>query len=91
LYIFCCNTYFDYIRLLKYVSRIQFTTNQKIILNRLFFVIYEAFILIDHYYCDSFLIKEFLITLLKMFNMIDIGERAGSGIPNIFYVWREHG
>lgn len=26
-----------------------------------------------------------------MFNMIDIGERAGSGIPNIFYVWREHG
>jgi len=30
-------------------------------------------------------------TMLKMFNMIDIGERAGSGIPNIFHVWREHG
>lgn len=28
---------------------------------------------------------------LKMFNMIDIGERAGSGIPNIFRVWREQG
>lgn len=27
--------------------------------------------------------------LLKMFNMIDIGERAGSGIPNIFRVWKE--
>lgn len=22
--------------------------------------------------------------MLKMFNMIDIGERAGSGVPNIF-------
>ena len=22
---------------------------------------------------------------------IDIGERAGSGIPNIFHVWREQG
>lgn len=30
-------------------------------------------------------------TILKMFNMIDIGERAGSGIPNIFRVWREQG
>lgn len=29
--------------------------------------------------------------MLKMFNMIDIGERAGSGIPNIFRVWREQG
>ena len=29
--------------------------------------------------------------ILKMFNMIDIGERAGSGIPNIFRVWREQG
>ena len=29
--------------------------------------------------------------LLKMFNLIDIGERAGSGIPNIFRVWREQG
>ncbi len=27
----------------------------------------------------------------KMFNLIDIGERAGSGIPNIFHVWREQG
>lgn len=24
-----------------------------------------------------------------MFNFIDIGERAGSGIPNIFRVWKE--
>lgn len=30
-------------------------------------------------------------TMLKMFNMIDIGERAGSGIPNIFRVWRGQG
>ena len=29
--------------------------------------------------------------MLKMFNLIDIGERAGSGIPNIFRVWREQG
>lgn len=29
--------------------------------------------------------------MLKMFNLIDIGERAGSGIPNIFCVWREQG
>lgn len=28
-------------------------------------------------------------TLLKMFNLIDIGERAGSGIPNIYRVWKE--
>ncbi len=28
-------------------------------------------------------------TMLKMFNFIDIGERAGSGIPNIFSVWKE--
>jgi len=27
--------------------------------------------------------------MLKMFNFIDIGERAGSGIPNIFRVWKE--
>lgn len=26
-------------------------------------------------------------TLMKMFNLIDIGERAGSGIPNIYAVW----
>ena len=29
--------------------------------------------------------------MLKMFTLIDIGERAGSGIPNIFRVWREQG
>lgn len=29
--------------------------------------------------------------MLRMFNLIDIGERAGSGIPNIFRVWREEG
>ena len=29
--------------------------------------------------------------LIKMFNMIDIGERAGSGIPNIFNVWKKQG
>lgn len=30
-------------------------------------------------------------TMMKMFNLIDVGERAGSGIPNIFRVWREQG
>lgn len=30
-------------------------------------------------------------TMLKMFNMIDIGERAGSGIPNIFRVSYDRG
>ena len=25
--------------------------------------------------------------LMKMFNMIGIGERAGSGVPDIFAVW----
>ena len=30
-------------------------------------------------------------TMLKMFNLIDIGERSGSGIPLIFGVWREQG
>ena len=29
--------------------------------------------------------------MLKMFNLIDIGERAGSGIPNIYRVWRTQG
>ena len=29
-------------------------------------------------------------TLMKMFNLIDIGERAGSGIPNIYDVWEKH-
>ena len=28
-------------------------------------------------------------TMLRMFNFVDIGERAGSGIPNIFRVWKE--
>ena len=26
-------------------------------------------------------------TLLKMFNLVGIGERAGSGIPNLYSVW----
>lgn len=30
-------------------------------------------------------------TLLKMFNLIDIGERSGSGVPNIFNVWSDAG
>jgi len=30
-------------------------------------------------------------TMLKMFNLIDIGERSGSGIPLIFGAWRELG
>ena len=28
--------------------------------------------------------------LVKMFNMVDIGKRAGSGIPNIYSVWKKH-
>ena len=28
-------------------------------------------------------------TILKMFSMIDIGERAGSGIPGVFSVWNK--
>ena len=28
---------------------------------------------------------------MKMFNLINIGERAGSGVPNIFHVWAEEG
>ena len=28
-------------------------------------------------------------TILKMLNLIDIGKRAGSGIPGIFKVWRD--
>ena len=27
-------------------------------------------------------------TIIKMFNLINIGERSGSGIPNIFNVWK---
>lgn len=29
--------------------------------------------------------------LMKMFNLIDIGERAGSGVPDIFNVWDDEG
>ena len=29
--------------------------------------------------------------MMKMFNLIDIGERAGSGIPSILYVWKKQG
>ncbi len=28
--------------------------------------------------------------IMKLFNMLDFGERSGSGIPNIFRVWKEH-
>ena len=28
---------------------------------------------------------------MKMFNMIDIGERAGSGVSNIFNTWEDEG
>ena len=30
-------------------------------------------------------------TLIKMFNLINIGERSGSGIPMIFSVWKKKG
>ncbi len=30
-------------------------------------------------------------TLMKMFNMIGIGERAGSGVPDIYAVWESQG
>ncbi|MBQ9664045.1 MAG: putative DNA binding domain-containing protein [Oscillospiraceae bacterium] len=29
--------------------------------------------------------------MMKMFNLIDIRERAGSGIPSILYVWKQQG
>ncbi len=29
--------------------------------------------------------------IMKMFNLVNIGERAGSGVPNIFQVWRNEG
>ncbi|MCD7783984.1 MAG: putative DNA binding domain-containing protein [Oscillospiraceae bacterium] len=29
--------------------------------------------------------------IIKMFNLVDIGERAGSGIPNIYSVWKKQG
>jgi len=30
-------------------------------------------------------------TMMKMFNLISAGESTGSGIPNIFYVWKQQG
>ena len=27
--------------------------------------------------------------LMKMFNMIGIGERAGGGVPDIYSVWKD--
>ena len=30
-------------------------------------------------------------SLMKMFNFINIGERAGSGVPNIFNTWEDEG
>lgn len=29
--------------------------------------------------------------IMKMFYLIDIGERAGSGIPSILYIWKQQG
>lgn len=29
--------------------------------------------------------------LVKLLNLIGIGERAGSGIPNIYVVWKNQG
>ena len=28
---------------------------------------------------------------MKMFNLINIGERSGSGVPNIFNTWNDQG
>ena len=30
-------------------------------------------------------------TIMKMFNLIRVGERAGSGVPDIFSVWEKEG
>jgi predicted HTH transcriptional regulator len=30
-------------------------------------------------------------TLMKMFNPVNIGERSGSGVPNIFNTWEDQG
>ncbi len=30
-------------------------------------------------------------TMMKRFSLIDIGERAGSGVPSIFSVWKQQG
>lgn len=32
-----------------------------------------------------------ILSVMKMFNLINIGERAGSGVPNIFNTWEEQG
>lgn len=29
--------------------------------------------------------------LMKMFNLINIGEHAGSGVPNVFNTWADQG
>ncbi len=29
--------------------------------------------------------------LMKMFNLLEIGERAGSGVPNVFNIWADEG
>lgn len=31
------------------------------------------------------------VALIKMFNLVDVGNRTGSGIPNIFGVWKKQG
>ena len=31
------------------------------------------------------------VTLVKLFNLLSIGERAGSGIPNIYSIWKNQG
>lgn len=30
-------------------------------------------------------------TFMKMFNLVNIGERSGSGVPNIFNTWEDQG
>ena len=30
-------------------------------------------------------------TLMKMFNLVNIGERSRSGVPNIFITWEDQG
>ncbi len=30
-------------------------------------------------------------TLIKAFNLIEIGERSGNGVPSIFYIWETNG
>ena len=30
-------------------------------------------------------------TIMKMFNLIRVGERAGSGVPDIFSIWNDEG